>query len=287
MPANTTVSHVSPLLNYIPRSAWYEASVEDDPDLLQYTTSGYHYTNATNGAASVSFSWRGNARLSFSRSWGTRIYGSYIRSLGSYRVTLDGHSTDYPGYTGGAEQLDYLLFGASYLSTVGLGPHNIRIGATSTDPSQPLLMIGYLVFENGLNQSLTVYHNSSDCVWRPESNQWQIDTHSHTTTSQLGAMGAGVALYGTLYAGSAPFSVTIDGHTRPPFTPNTAFDPLDNGTTLLYFETGLDQGEHTLWVENNPLPQAGGGTKMSLSYGVVFSADNAANGTASGPSLQK
>ena len=93
-----------------------------------------------------------------------------------------------------------------------------------------------------------------------------------------GAVGAGIAIYGFLDATSAPFSVTVDGHTHTPFMPNVPV-PASNSSNiatnmtgsepiLLFASMSLDNASHTLLLENNPLSTAV--TRMSISYSIVF-----------------
>ncbi|KAI0367884.1 hypothetical protein BV20DRAFT_949354 [Pilatotrama ljubarskyi] len=274
MPVNTTVSHISPLLNYIPRSAWYELTPESDSILVRHPPCNYHATNATvSGSASMTFSW-----------WGQGvIFGEYREWLGRYRVTLDGSKTEHDGYTGGKERLgDYVLFSAPDLP---LGQHHLRITNIGDDLSRPILDIAHLIFQSESGSVDVVEHNSTLCVWTPKiAYAWQVDALSHTTFLSSGAMGmnftvrTGIAIYGPLDASSAPFSVTLDSETHPPLAPNTAVQsPLTNSSTLLFVKTGLFDGPHTLWVENNPVSEspgdgsaATGVTKMSIAQMGVF-----------------
>ncbi|KAI0631718.1 hypothetical protein C8Q77DRAFT_1198566 [Trametes polyzona] len=267
MLVNTTVSHVSPLLSYVPRSAWYEialvqnaAATESSPDMH------YHATNASNaGSASVSFSWWGKGE----------VYGGYQPSLGPYKVTLDENTAEYNGYTGGPSQLSFELFSASDLP---LGKHSISIVNTGSNSTRPILDLGYLVFETQAGNSTAISHNSTKCVWTPQGvGAWNIDEDSHhvcklnRTQSLTSYSGTGIAVYGQLDTNSAPFSVSIDGSTHSSLKPNAVLPPLINTTTLLYIKSNLLQGDHELWVNNDPDSISATATKLSISSVVVFS----------------
>ncbi|KAH9850413.1 hypothetical protein C2E23DRAFT_735030 [Lenzites betulinus] len=265
MLVNTTVSHISPLLNYIPRSAWYEATLASDPNLLSYPNVSYHATNSTtSGRASVSFSWYGTGE----------VFGGYRSFLGPYTVTLDGDTTTYDGYTGGPDQYEYQLYG---ISDLPVGKHHISIANTGTDPARPVLDLDYLVFEGKTDSTTTVDHTSNQCVWIPHSTgAWVIDDTTSLASGMMGMnfTGTGVAVYGSLDAHSAPFSVSVDGAPSPPLTPNTAMvNPYANASTLLYVKTGLLQGSHEVWVANDPATSGPNATatKLSISSVVVFS----------------
>ncbi|KAI8976370.1 hypothetical protein BD414DRAFT_423340 [Trametes punicea] len=287
MPVNITVSHVSPLLDYIPRSAWYEFTLENDSELPWSANATCHATNATvSGSASVTFSWQGTGIARCTRSLPShRVYGSYQSWLGPYQVILDGVTTDFDGFTGGQEQLDYPLFSTSDLP---LGQHEVRIVNTGSDSTRPVLGIDYFVFESQLEVSRTIEHNDTDCVWEPKTpNAWQVTEASHTTYLDSGKMGfnftvrAGIAIYGELDPTSSPFSITIDGHTDAPYSPNI----IGGGTTeptnqlnqstlvLIYCNTNLIQGDHTLLLENNP--DSDSATKLSISHGTIYSEEDA------------
>ncbi|KAI0660151.1 hypothetical protein C8Q70DRAFT_933040 [Cubamyces menziesii] len=286
MPANTTVAHLSPLLNYIPRSAWYTVSPVNDPALTQPNAT-YHATNgSSSGGASVTFSW-----------WGTGIwiYAVDRAWVGPYRVSLDGSSTDFDGVArpfGDDDDSDgnFVLFAAS---DIPAAQHNVRITTTAVGglvTSAPALGIDHLIFESPLDEGQRIEHNDSACMWAPvDADVWQIDDVSRSTLLDFGRMqmnftrvaplqGAGIAIYGFLDATSAPFSVTVDGHTHTPFMPNVPV-PASNSSNiatnmtgsepiLLFASMSLDNASHTLLLENNPLSTAV--TRMSISYSIVF-----------------
>ncbi|KAI0665492.1 hypothetical protein C8Q78DRAFT_986369 [Trametes maxima] len=272
MPVNTTVSHVSPLLNYIPRSAWSEATILSPPSFT------HHTTNATSSGsnASVTFSFLGTGK----------VYGGYRVWQGPYRVTLDGDTSHHDGFVGGQEQYTSLLFAVSGLPSE---KHTLRIVNDGSDPTRPVLDVDYLVFESNLNEAAVVDHNSTLCVWTPaNAKSWNIDAASHTTWLGSGTMGlnfnvsSGIAIYGLVDEESAPFSVTIDGETSPPLIPNTAQSGHTNQSTLLYARTDLFDGPHEVWVENNPLAAGVGATKMSISHMRVMAVDRDAMGPLAG-----
>ncbi|KAI1789848.1 hypothetical protein LXA43DRAFT_892035 [Ganoderma leucocontextum] len=265
MPLNTTVSHISPLVSYIPRSAWYEGDLSD-PDLDKYSNKSYHYSNST---ASVTFSW-----------WGTGIwvFGGRRNWSGEYRVVLDNQEPQtFPGYAGGADEFQQVLFGSSNLP---YAPHQIRITNTGASPAtQSTLDIDYLVYETILADNGRIYHNDPGCTWQPANqNVWQVDETSHTTYDDLGAMElnftvcSGITVYGYLGKIDAPLSVSVDGWAFTPLTPNTDITPLvPNVTHILYTNSNLQEGPHTLRVENNPLPMNGSGSRMSIAYSQILS----------------
>ncbi|RPD71219.1 hypothetical protein L226DRAFT_574212 [Lentinus tigrinus ALCF2SS1-7] len=285
MPVNTTVSHVSPLISYIPRSAWFEGTASD-PNLENYAYKSYHATNNTeSGNASVAFSW-----------WGTGVWvhGGYRRRLGDYAVTLDGNTTFHQGYVDGAyEDFQAVLFNATDLPA---GPHHLRITNASNDPKRPVFDLDYIVFESNLNETKTVFHTSADCTWFPQGDGvWEEDMRSHSTDNSLGAMelaftgtrisrtssvhslfsqicsGSGFILYGQLDMTSAPLSVTIDGRSSHAVSPNTAISPLVNASQVLFAVTDLNEGMHTIRVENNPSHGNATARHMDIMFGKVLS----------------
>ncbi|KAI0822118.1 hypothetical protein BC628DRAFT_1328095 [Trametes gibbosa] len=275
MLVNTTVSHISPLLYYIPRSAWYEATLQSDSNILSYPNASYHATNfTTSGSASVSFSWYGKGEA----------FGGYRSYLGPYKVTLDGNTTTYDGYTGGPDQYAFQLFG---IMDLPVGQHHLRITNTGVDPARPTLDLDYardtnlfllqLIFEGETDSAVTVDHTSDKCVWSPQSaGAWVVDDTTSLASGQMGMnfTGTGIAVYGSLDAHSAPFSVSVDGASSPPLAPNTAvLSPIMNVTTLLYVKTGLLQGTHEMLVENDPVSSGTNATatRMSIASVVVFS----------------
>ena len=97
----------------------------------------------------------------------------------------------------------------------------------------------------------------------------------YTRHCNRGTPGAGISIYGFLDATSAPFSVTVDGRTHAPYMPNVPVSAGNSSSSssppiLLYANMDLDDASHTLLLENNPLSEAA--TRMSISYGIVFTA---------------
>ncbi|KAI0331581.1 hypothetical protein GY45DRAFT_1322190 [Cubamyces sp. BRFM 1775] len=282
MAVNTTVSHASPLLNYIPRSAWYTVSPVDQVQ----PNATYHATNGSaSGGASVTFSW-----------WGTGIwiYAPDGPWVGPYRVFLDGKSTEFDGTArpSGDSNGTFALFTASNMPAAY---HDVRITTTAAPSDSgtggPVLGIDHLVFESLLGEGTRIEHSDPACSWAPmDAGVWQIDNDSHSTVLEFGRMamnftGAGIAIYGFLDATSAPFSVTVDGRTHASYMPNvpisasnsstnssnsltSSTSPPDSQPILLYANLNLDGENHTLLLENNPLSRAA--TRMSISYGIVF-----------------
>ncbi|KAI0704430.1 hypothetical protein C8T65DRAFT_578301 [Cerioporus squamosus] len=258
MPVNTTVSHVSPLITYIPRSAWFEGS-SSDPNLGNYSLKSYHATNNTEaGNASVVFSW-----------WGTGIWvhGGYRRRLGGYTVTLDTNVTFHQGYVDGTdEDFNAVLFSATDLPA---GPHHLRITNASNDAKRPVFDLDHLVFESNLEETDTVSHMSADCTWFPDGDgAWEVDDRSQYVVS----IRAGFILYGQLDGTSAPLTVTVDGRSSHPMSPNTAaISPPLSGSHVLFAVTELDQGNHTIRVENNPTGSNVTARRMDIAFGRVLS----------------
>ncbi|KAI0739675.1 hypothetical protein C8Q80DRAFT_1111407 [Daedaleopsis nitida] len=266
MPTNITVSHVSPLLSYIPRDAWFEGD-QSDPDLSNYTYASYHATNHSQfQGASLAFSW-----------WGTAlVYGGYRRRLGDYQVTIDGVTTLHEGYVSGLdEQFDYVLFNSTSLPA---GQHQIRITNMSQDPKQPVLDVSRLVFQTPLEQGYIMDHSDPSCSWFPtQPSVWVASSTSRATDNSLGAMEvtftvcSGFVLYGHIDETSGPVSVSVDGRTSHPLSPNTSIPPRTNDSHVLFAVTGLNEGTHNLWVENNPVNAISTRRRVDLSYGMVLS----------------
>ena len=54
--------------------------------------------------------------------------------------------------------------------------------------------------------------------------------------------------------------------------PNTNIAPLTPGVLhVLYTSSNLEEGDHTLRVQNNPLPNNRSGSRMSIAYSQVLS----------------
>ncbi|TBU26442.1 hypothetical protein BD311DRAFT_667592 [Dichomitus squalens] len=263
MPLNTTISHVSPLLSYIPRTSWYEGN-SSDPELNRYSNQSYHYSDSP---ASVTFSW-----------WGTgAVFGGYRNRTGAYQVVVDSQAaTSFPGYTGGPDEFERVLYANDGLS---YGQHQIRITNTGGGGPQSVLDIDYLVYETTQDDGGEIQHNDPGCSWSPASpNTWQVDAASHTTTDTFGAMelnftvSSGIILYGYLDGTSAPLTVSVNGWASTPVAPNTAIAPIvHNVPQVLYTKSGLQNGPHTLRVENNPLGINGTGSKMSIAFSRTLS----------------
>lgn len=81
MSVNTTVSHISPVLAYVPGMIWYEGTTEDEslvsnPEIgvepishicirtqAGYWGDGYHATNSSQGEGRVLFQWFGTGKF--------------------------------------------------------------------------------------------------------------------------------------------------------------------------------------------------------------------------------
>ncbi|OJT07229.1 hypothetical protein TRAPUB_1906 [Trametes pubescens] len=266
MLVNTTVSHISPLLTYLPAVAWYEDTPQADPSL------------DCGRCAPPRPQWHAGLTS------GHRVYGGYRESLGRYRVTLDRNSTEYDGFNGGPDVPGYQLFSAPNLP---MGQHHISMFNIGNDPARPMFDFSYLMFESAAGNTTVFDHTSDQCVWLPHTAEaWAVDAVSHTTTQDFGSMGmnftnlnrvlsphlgTGVAVYGVLSAQSSSFDVTVDDATGFPLSPHTGNDSPTNETTLLYIKTDLYQGPHTLWVQNNRLSGSATATQLSISSLVVFS----------------
>ncbi|KAF8631663.1 hypothetical protein AX17_005064 [Amanita inopinata Kibby_2008] len=165
MQFNTTVTNVSPLIQYIPRSSWHEA-FSNDPLLDTYTTRSYHATNATDGQGLLSFSWNGT---------GVWLYGGYRERLGPYEVTLDDQSTRFEGFKPGDLETGHrLLYGQGGLSGSALHTVQLRV-------IEGVLDFDYLQFETTSNDALsTIYLDGSD--------QNFTYIHSNSTSSKFTAI---------------------------------------------------------------------------------------------------
>ncbi|CDO76583.1 hypothetical protein BN946_scf184950.g9 [Trametes cinnabarina] len=297
MPVNVTVSHASPLLNYIPRNAWFTVSGPlDEPELFVFSNTSFHATNGTSRAnASVAFSWWGT--VSHAGVW---LYGIPLTDSGQYNVVLDGTSQDLRGFPGEFRGLGNpdLLFSASDLFP---GEHEVRVVNTGTVEGASILTIDHLVFESDLETDTTIEHNSTLCEWEPKTdNAWQVDEDSHLPSGKnvdefhsltyldRPREGSGIAIYGYLQESSASFSVTIDGHIDTPYIPNAGYgvgqgiadvdqavNQSERTLGLLYANMNLFSGAHTLLLENNPISDSA--TLLSVSYGVVYSEQGTTN----------
>lgn len=72
------------------------------------------------------------------------MFGGYRYWTGEYQVVVDSQAPQkFPGYTGGAEQFQYLLYAGGDLA---YGQHQIRITNTGGNESQSVLDIDYVGF---------------------------------------------------------------------------------------------------------------------------------------------
>ncbi|KAH7910421.1 hypothetical protein BJ138DRAFT_108847 [Hygrophoropsis aurantiaca] len=178
---NTTVANFSPLLLYVPQALWSEA-LPQDPLLSDYATQSYHATSASQGQASVSFSWSGT---------GVWLYGGYRPTLGAYKVVVDGKVCQYPGFQNGStSQANYLLHGSRNLTA---GTHSIELTNISEDDEQNILDLDYLVFETYTNEDLvprTVHYSESDIQYISTSpdEDWNSQPDFRVTNAATGVI---------------------------------------------------------------------------------------------------
>ncbi|EMD35708.1 hypothetical protein CERSUDRAFT_84818 [Gelatoporia subvermispora B] len=263
MATNISVSNVSPMLTYIPRTLWFEGTPENDTELSSYTYQSYHATNASQGQASVSFSWYGTV---------ISVYGGYRERLGPYDVVLDGEVTSFPGFISGPEQVPAILFSRS-----GLQPHvhQIQIINTSQDPTRPVLDFDHLLAETPADEARIVDDKAPGCSWLPSGNQtWGSDTQSHWTNDSVASVelnftGHGISVFGVVAAANGAFSVSIDGRLTHTLYPNTETNPLVNTSQLLFSGLNLGTGNHTILIQNNPLPSSR--ATLNIDYSQVLS----------------
>ncbi|KAI0747382.1 hypothetical protein C8Q74DRAFT_1222975 [Fomes fomentarius] len=174
MPTNITVSHTSPLLSTIPRSAW-QMDFNGEPSKPDYLPLQY---NTQSGNASMTFSWWGND-ICFASSvltCGPNEQGQWGISnwSGSYQVTLDGETTMHEGYIAGMEEAaDHVLFNATGLHT----GHSIL--NTSNDPTRPRLDINSITFASELYDAGVIDHTDPTCQWWPQDKvSWKVGNYS-------------------------------------------------------------------------------------------------------------
>ncbi|KAI0808235.1 hypothetical protein C8Q74DRAFT_1381103 [Fomes fomentarius] len=298
MPTNITVSHTSPLLSTIPRSAW-QMDFNGEPS----NPTTYHYNdNTQSGNASMTFSWWGNASL---RACSpvvlmNRVNGGYRNWSGSYQVTLDGETTMHEGYIAGMEEAaDHVLFNATGLHTV----YGKEVYPDQSVDTQ-------ITFASELYDAGVIDHTDPTCQWWPQDKvSWKVGNYSRSTNNSLGAMemnftiftagygalvtafsmlwltcpavsaiGSGIVLYGYLNPDSAPLSVTIDGQTSQPLSPNAGLSAPNSGAQVIYAVMGLLEANHTLRVENNPVDILTSARTMNIGHAQVLSMNSPSQG---------
>ncbi|KAG0697834.1 hypothetical protein DFH29DRAFT_811152 [Suillus ampliporus] len=127
MRLNTTVTSVSPLLLYAPQTLWTEAS---SSNVVGCLLSSFHFTNSSDGYASVSFSFAGTGI------WCV-LYGGYSSILGSYQINMDGTIQTFPGFNDGDQpQTTHLLYTNNNLSS---GIHYIQMTNVGNDTTGNIL----------------------------------------------------------------------------------------------------------------------------------------------------
>ncbi|KAL4247190.1 hypothetical protein ABKN59_008280 [Abortiporus biennis] len=291
MSKNTTVTHLSPMLTYIPETLWMEGTFED-PFLSNYINASYHATNSSQGNGSVTLHWFGEG--------GVWIYGGYRSRLGPYQVTLDGVTQSQPGYEeGDDEDFDYVLFSNQSLLQ---GDHQLELSNLGSDTGS-ILDLNRIVFETPLTGITTIDDTDPGCLWRPHNTTsnnlvWNVDNTSHTTSDALGSMtlnftvclvsswnplnssyfsfcgqGVGIEVYGSISPTSSPFSVTLDGLTSKPFTSNSHIpNNMTSGkppSQLIYYKYNIPEGQHTLLLRNNPA-WSSDTTTLDIDYIVAY-----------------
>ncbi|TCD71071.1 hypothetical protein EIP91_000163 [Steccherinum ochraceum] len=244
---NTTVSHLSPSIQYTPGMLWFEGTNDTDSELCSYPEQSYHATNSSGGSGRAVFQWYGEGSM-----W---VYGAYRQRLGPYNVTLDGQLETRPGYQAGdQEDLNSVLFSTSSLLP---GKHQVELANAWQDP-ESVLDITSIVFQSALGEANTIEDSSSQCLW--STDDWQADSVSHTTFNSSGWMamnfsgkyGVGIELWGATGPQNSPFSVTLDGWSARSFPSNTQVPPTSNTSQLLFFQYGLKDGQHTMLIRNDP-----------------------------------
>ncbi|KAH8105368.1 hypothetical protein BXZ70DRAFT_1004874 [Cristinia sonorae] len=268
---NTTVSHLSPMVSYIPGILWFEGT-SSDPELYSYPSQSYHATNSTNGHAGVSFQWTGAGEV-----W---VFGAYRERLGAYQVVLDGAITEFPGFKPyDTEDYEAVLFNAPILP----GPHQIELVNTGNNS---VLDITSIVFQSAQGAKTTIDDTDSRCKW---AGGWQTDATTHTTFASEGRMwmnfsptylwapltaGVGIEVWGPTGPSNSPYSITVDGWTAPSFTSNTRIPAKSNASQLLFFSYGLDDRDHSLLIRNDPAwsGDTAAATTFGIDYTVVFAA---------------
>ncbi|KAI0076655.1 hypothetical protein K474DRAFT_1597520 [Panus rudis PR-1116 ss-1] len=127
---NVTVSHVSPMLSYVPHSLWWDETNLNSNIQENYSLKSCHATDASLGQGSVSLQWYGQ---------GGTVYGGYRQRLGSFNVTLDNTTNSFLGFKDGdAEILPDVLFTASNLT---LGHHLVTLTNTGSSERNATLDI--------------------------------------------------------------------------------------------------------------------------------------------------
>jgi len=263
---NTTVSHVSPTISYIPGMLWFEGTSDIDSELECYETQSYHATNGTGGQASVSFHWFGVGEV-----W---VFGGYRQRLGSYQVILDGQTTSYSGFRqGDTETYNAVLFSSSGLLP---GTHQIELVNTGQDPQHCVLDISSIVFSSSLGDPTTIEDTDPRCSWSPAAG-WQATNESHWTFNSVAQMqmnfsGVGFELWGATGPSNSPFSVTLDGWTSQPLTSNTRIAASSNASKLLFFNHNLTDGQHTILIRNDPTwsNASEAPTTLDIDYSTVY-----------------
>ncbi|KIP03302.1 hypothetical protein PHLGIDRAFT_121705 [Phlebiopsis gigantea 11061_1 CR5-6] len=258
---NTTISHVSPELSYVPGALWTETSSSSgsDPAASQYWHESYHSTNGSQGEGHVFLSWFGT---------GIWVYGGRRERLGAYKVILDGDTQIFPGFVAGSGGDDYdaVLF---QNTTLEADYHQLELVNVS---KEQVLDLNRIVVESPHN-STGIDASHAPCHWGPLSEQrvWDITEESHTTSHVTATMsfnftaypssgngfrsrstGSGISIHGTLQPNSSAFSVILDGATSRVLYPNSQVESTHGEPDVLYTIGGLNPGNHTLVLRNSP-----------------------------------
>ncbi|KAI0086819.1 hypothetical protein BDY19DRAFT_995563 [Irpex rosettiformis] len=287
---NLTVSHLSPLISYVPGMLWSDGG--QDPLKADYQGKGYHSTNSSEGQGRLFFTWVGTDI------W---VYGGYRERLGPYRVSIDGkHHRDFDGFQEGDNQTaDAVLFNSTDLKLNNSEHHmeitNVGHGDGRLDG---VFDINRIVYEHNANNRTNISASDPHCQWSTSNNSSMVtwiptedsmtayssSAHMNITFSgeemivvrgghptQSNFLGTGIFLYGAIAPSSSPFVVAVDGVPQV-MHPNPQVNSSATEPQLLFVYEGIQSGPHTLAVWNNPVHslQAGAPTTLNIHHALVF-----------------
>ncbi|KAI0781676.1 hypothetical protein BC629DRAFT_1594407 [Irpex lacteus] len=272
---NLTVSHLSPLISYVPGMLWSDGGKDSMKD--KYQGKGYHSTNSSEGEGRLFFTWVGTDV------W---VYGGYRERLGPYRVTIDGKQYEHTGFNkSDPENPNAVLFNSKGLK---FREHHMEIVNVGQDDTRPygVFDISHIIFQHhGTNTS---YIEASDpsCHWSNSPSQaWTKTQDSRTTYASSAHMnitfevhlelrfrtGTGVMLYGAVGPNSSSLLVSVDGVPQT-LHPNPQPNSSATEPQLLFVYEGMEPTQHTLVVRNNPalFLQEGAPTTLNIHHALVF-----------------
>ncbi|TDL17151.1 hypothetical protein BD410DRAFT_831667 [Rickenella mellea] len=271
---NITIDDVNPLIAYGPVDSWMEEGPGKDKESPLYFD--HTRTSTRIPGATASFSFYGSAV------W---LFGVKGDDHGDYNVTLDGATSSFNG-SHGNNTYQVSIFTATGLA---LGNHSVILTSAQTNQSAPWVELDYIVWQTEIGQatdslisaviddtvSAFVYQPHGAWNTYPPNASYYLNGTGHVATAD-GAYVTftfstdSVELFGSVGTSMSNYSVQLDNANA--ITYNA--ERMNNyERVLLFFETGLSAGDHTLKVVN-----------VSTSAGLGFSIDYAnITGTTNSP----